>query len=589
MAWGVAGGVALGVAWGVALGVAWGVAGGVAWGVAGGLAAGLAAGLALTRLVDFGVGVLTVALLSVRARWKSKESRARLSLWLPYRHHDLLYFSLPGLRSFLVDLADEDPVIARERIAEASASIGQKRPAREALAELTARDFERAARNRRFDAITSGQLPFTPAPKTEGVSGPILAVLTASADLLASQASLSHSRKRKSLEAAEERLVREQQALTRSPRLTFEERRLQRTLAVWRQVIAEERVELERNAAAQPQVPTPFIAGPILSTRDRQLFRGRRDLVELIDHDLGDDRRGVLLLFGQRRMGKSSLLNLLPTQLGARVVVVSSNFQRLSGEDDRSRPDLVVISAIAKSLRQPHGSRSDGWSGSLAWLENLDRVLERDSRRLLVTIDEVEKLETGRREGWVGLDFLDFLRAAGDQLIATRFLLSSAYRPSRLGHDWSDRLISALPRELGPLDPDSARSLLMEPEPGFPDIYPPGGVDRILERTGRHPFLLQLVGDKLCFHLNSVGRLKAAEEDLDWAFEAARSTASEVFDELWTQRTPEEQSLLRDTVREGKARKDCETPRRELERDGFLTSDGRIAFPLFGEWVDGQR
>jgi hypothetical protein len=71
-----------------------------------------------------------------------------------------------------------------------------------------------------------------------------------------------------------------------------------------------------------PQVPTPFVAGPVLTADKPSVFKGRKDLVSFIDHDLTGDRRGPLWLCGQRRMGKSSLLEMLPVQLGAGTEVV---------------------------------------------------------------------------------------------------------------------------------------------------------------------------------------------------------------------------------------------------------------------------
>src|ERR1700679_3583886 len=72
---------------------------------------------------------------------------------------------------------------------------------------------------------------------------------------------------------------------------------------------------------------------------------------------------------------------------------------------------------------------------------------------------------------------------------------------------------------------------MVHPIPDFPDIYPEGGVDRILAEPGRHPYLLQKVGDELCRLLNAEHRQKATLADLDKVFDSVVSGA-DLFDEL---------------------------------------------------------
>ena len=51
---------------------------------------------------------------------------------------------------------------------------------------------------------------------------------------------------------------------------------------------------------------------------------------------------------------------------------------------------------------------------------------------------------------------------------------------------------------------------------------PDGGVDRIVQVTAGHPYLVQLVCDALCRHLNENGRLEASTDDLEAALDALR-------------------------------------------------------------------
>jgi hypothetical protein len=178
------------------------------------------------------------------------------------------------------------------------------------------------------------------------------------------------------------------------------------------------------------------------------------------------------------------------------------------------------------------------WNDALQWLRDRDATLA--SHNVLVVVDEVERVQDGIKAGWCSTDFLDFLRAAGDSLKRIRFLLLTAYPLERLG--WLDRLISSTIRNISYLDATSARNLIREPIPAFPDIYPEGGVERILRETRCHPFLIQKVCDELCKHLNEHGRRRATDEELTAVFD--RVTEEKLFAELWSQRTPKEQKAL---------------------------------------------
>ena len=126
------------------------------------------------------------------------------------------------------------------------------------------------------------------------------------------------------------------------------------------------------------------------------------------------------MLIGQRRMGKSSLLRMLPVHLGTRTTLATCNFQRLSGSGQAHAPHRLVVEALARELEAlpdlelpTPEALTDAWGTALTWLEAVDAELERVDHRALVAIDEIEMLQKGANEGWSTLTFLDFIRAAG--------------------------------------------------------------------------------------------------------------------------------------------------------------------------------
>ena len=127
---------------------------------------------------------------------------------------------------------------------------------------------------------------------------------------------------------------------------------------------------------------------------------------------------------------------------------------------------------------------------------------------------------------------------------------------------------------------------MVHPIPEFPDIYPEGGVDRILAETGRHPYLLQKVGDELCRLLNTRQSRKATPDDLEKVFDSVIRGA-DLFDELWHQRTVEERTSLRRMAASSEP-VEPDAAALQLVREGYVVRrDGKVtlAVPLFREWI----
>lgn len=205
--------------------------------------------------------------------------------------------------------------------------------------------------------------------------------------------------------------------------------------------------------------------------------------------------------------------------------------------------------------------------------------------RLILAIDEVERLQEGVREGWATLDVLALFRDLGDRLRRTRLLLVTARRLDRLGPGWNDHLITSQLRRLSWLDATDARALLTQPIPEFPDIWPAGGVERVIGVTNGHPYLLQLVGDRLVALLNQRSVQVASNDDVEQAIMDALDSQS-VFRELWENLEPAEQGVVRALAHEVGVT-DGPVVRSLRDELHVLGEPGawRLAVPMFGTWV----
>jgi uncharacterized protein len=166
-------------------------------------------------------------------------------------------------------------------------------------------------------------------------------------------------------------------------------------------------------------------------------------------------------------------------------------------------------------------------------------------------------------------------------------LLLTAYPLHRLGPHWVDKLVSVTSRTISYLDEVAAEELVRHPVPDFPDIYPKGGVTRILHETRCHPFLIQKVCDELCRLLNARGgRRTATDDELTEVFDRVLLEA-DLFDELWRQRTAEERETLR-RLAAAVEPIPADAVTRQLAREGYVElhrDSAMIAVPLFREWI----
>src|SRR5439155_10272408 len=93
--------------------------------------------------------------------------------------------------------------------------------------------------------------------------------------------------------------------------------RLLRVANNWVALLEAERTVCRTQAEAAREIPNPFIFGNPVKEQQASVFSGRQDVVRQVEECiLGTRQTPTLLLYGPRRMGKSSILNQLPRLLG---------------------------------------------------------------------------------------------------------------------------------------------------------------------------------------------------------------------------------------------------------------------------------
>ena len=287
---------------------------------------------------------------------------------------------------------------------------------------------------------------------------------------------------------------------------------LQEILRRWRKLVSEVSGELGQIAIAEPVV-NPYVAGnPVAG----ELFVGREAILrELEELWLKPGQVDSVLLYGHRRMGKSSILKNLPHRLdGQRNLVVEFNLQRVGKVS--STGELLYALALAlydrlllptsSPISEPDeatflGANHNPYQAFNRWLTFLAPYMA--ERRFIVAMDEFELIEFAIDEGRVEAELIEFLRGLIQTTDWFVLALAGLYTLQEKCYDyWNPLFGSIKPRRVSFLSADSTRKLITQPAADFPLDYIQAAIDEIIHLTYGQPYLVQLIGQKLVAQFN---------------------------------------------------------------------------------------
>jgi hypothetical protein len=383
-------------------------------------------------------------------------------------------------------------------------------------------------------------------------------------------------------------------------------KRWQSVLQRWKRVV---QIELEQQQAqSQGELPNPFQYGNPLRPDRSYLFKGRTAFADQIVRLVIDRNRPTLVLHGPRRCGKSSFLVNLPRLLPSDMLPIYLDMQSAAVTTDEASFCQGIVRAISKDSRsqgvelpaipQRKEFLDTPYIALEDWLEQAVPTL--GDRRLLLNLDEFEKIGSAINEGRMSLNLFNELRHLIQHYDQLGFLFSGVQTLDELGPNWSSYFISVVPIEMLYLEPDEAQDLLLNPDPEFTLRYDTGIVEEILTLTRCHPYLLQLIGWSLVKLANERHTQLVTSDLLQAAIPEAFTNGQPYFTNVWTEFTgtsPAEvkagQNLLL-ALAQGNQRSSVagdetvQAARRRLLRYHVLEeteSGDRFEVPLLEQWV----
>jgi hypothetical protein len=317
-------------------------------------------------------------------------------------------------------------------------------------------------------------------------------------------------------------------------------------------------VRLLRPAAEFQPIRNPYAPGTPLSPGS-PIFYGRDDLFEFIAENMaGLARQNILVLIGQRRMGKTSFLQQLPARLGDDYFPVYLDGQSLGVDPGMANFFYDLALAISDSLvdqgidlpepkpedfqERPSGAFERGF---------LPAVFEAiGGRQLLLLFDEFEELEMRVESSKLDPTIFPFFRHLMQHGGDLGFVFVGTHRLEALSSDyWSIFFNIALYKNVTILDEGAARKLIVKPVAERGLRYDELAVDKMLRVTAGHPYFLQLICHALVVHANREWRGYLTIRDVNEVLEEMLELGEAHFAFLWEQSGPQERLVLASLTR----------------------------------------
>ncbi|MCK5666715.1 MAG: hypothetical protein KAI17_24665, partial [Thiotrichaceae bacterium] len=439
-------------------------------------------------------------ILLCRADEKRTSHQNSLLPWHPAFWDEYQYLPLFGLENHLVMVTERNPIEGQAAI-EYISGTSQSWAAKEAQIELDARILQSYSD---VKSISQAHRHLADGELNSSIAALLRSFSRISRDVQAALSQESNYNQRLALDAVEERLDGLLRELTRSDEPYA--LRFQPIAARWRQCIADYVRTLIDAVESRQEINNPYIIG-IPLTEHQDIFVGRSDISERIERLLLESRCPPLLLYGQRRTGKTSLLNNLGKLLPSTIIPL---FVDLQGPTSLAKDYVGFLYNMSRAMRNsakrhrelelPPLTRddltSDPFSHFDEWLDEIEDALEQNQTLLLI-LDEFSTLEHIFNKGLLDEEsVLGMFRHIIQHRQRMKILLSGSHTIDELER-WASYLINVQTVHISYLQFKEALQLIELPVKDFSLRYEKLASQRLLEITHCHPALIQLLSSEI--------------------------------------------------------------------------------------------
>ncbi len=308
------------------------------------------------------------------------------------------------------------------------------------------------------------------------------------------------------------------------------------------------------------QKSNPYIAGAPI--KEAAMFVGRQDIFEKIrDHLVGEHQDNPVVIYGQRRTGKTSVLYQMERKLNEylgedRYIAIFVDLQGFSLE---SRDNFLweLASIMYRELRsryeqlarpQRAAFNEDAGNGFQDFLQTVQVAIAPageavPSKRLLLMFDEMGVFEEKQATPTTKQDTFLYLRSLLHGRANLSFIFSMGSQLLRKQEEYTQLFRSAMHLKVSFLEPTAARALITQP---IADCYTveETAIQRIMELTSGQAYFIQSLCHKLFqeWQRRSFSQVTAA--DVEVALYQAIEGISDNLNFIWKESSPLEKVVL---------------------------------------------
>lgn len=298
--------------------------------------------------------------------------------------------------------------------------------------------------------------------------------------------------------------------------------------------------------------PIPYVTGTPL--KDSSVFVGRQDIFEFVKENLlGAHQNNVIILHGQRRTGKTSVLYRLGEILRETHIAVLVDMQGkpARGEADFlfSIADDIVYAMEKENIQVALPERKDfdespEFFFSSRFIRGLREPLGK--RNLLLLFDEFEELQRRVDDEKLSPEIFQFLRNLMQHEEKLDFIFSGTHKLEELGSDyWSALFNIAIYKPITFLSNAEVRRLITEPVAQYSIEYDPLAIENIISLTAGHPYFTQLLLHEVVVYHNETERSYITAADIEQAVSRVMERGEAHFKYIWTESNETQQKMMR--------------------------------------------
>jgi tetratricopeptide (TPR) repeat protein len=343
----------------------------------------------------------------------------------------------------------------------------------------------------------------------------------------------------------------------------------------------------------------PYIAGnPV---RGQSHFVGRSDILRDVLKLLRNPNANAIALYGQRRIGKTSILFQLEQQLAESGSYLPVYFD-LHDKADLSLPEILyrLAGQIARYVDM-HPLNRDKFDADGGYFHNefLAEAVGKSQKKLILLFDEFDVLDRPYK-GQVGATFLPYLRKWMAGTYQVHFVLAMGRRPE----DLSARMLNAFKqvpaRHVSLMNLPESLAIVRQSEHNNTLHWTEAGINRVCYWTQGHPYLTQLLCSEVweaAYDQNPKQTPAVDAKDVDLAVEATLEQGANAFQWIWNGLPPAEKVLMAAMAGTGKLTVTWDQLREALNDNGvclispdlYMVPEMLIKWDLMRHVGDGYR